>query len=131
MREFRVTWQRHGVSRRTTLRQSREAAERLALVLQGRMGEARPDIDPNWCECGGDHEPGQGEGEFCGGRRTVGERWAEQTSRVPPLVLLRIDSREVGEWERGEPVELPRVEEEPMAAVGASDDEVPEDDIPF
>jgi hypothetical protein len=111
-REYRVTWQRQGLSRRSVLRQSAEAAERYTQLLRGQMQELHPDRDPD------DYTCCDGSQDGCGGL-TWREEWDRRSQQVPPLVLLRIDSREVGEWESGTAFALPVPE---LAMAGGGDD---------
>src|SRR4051812_35369570 len=77
--EFRVVWQREGVSKRTARYRSRAQAERKALILQGRMVEATGE-DPNDYACCSGRE--------CGCRGvTKAQAWAERAEQVPPLVF--------------------------------------------
>jgi hypothetical protein len=87
-----VRWQRVGFSPRQKILQNREAADRLALKLQGRMREAYPDLDPDAYVCC------DGAWDHCNGL-TWAEQWEERSETVPPLTRLRIESRPVGEWE--------------------------------
>jgi hypothetical protein len=97
MRQWRVRWQRLGMSRaKVRMYETEQAARWFALKLQGRMAEAYPDLEPDepFCcpgtrvyECG------------CGGE-TWAERWARESAQVPPLLDgPHLDSREVGDWE--------------------------------
>ena len=76
--EFRVIWQREGVTRRSVRFRSRAQAERKALILQGCMVEATGE-DPNDYACCSGRE--------CGCRGvTKAQAWAERADQVPPLV---------------------------------------------
>lgn len=94
--EYRVRWQREGLTQRTLIYQTRVGAERRALVLQGRMAEVTGS-DPNAYACcsGGSYA-----GDFCGcGGVTNGEAWAQASSTVPPLVDGPVvEARPVGAW---------------------------------
>jgi hypothetical protein len=88
--EYRVTYRRSG-RKRSTIFQTRKAAERYVLVLQGRRAEwtgAKPE-DYACCsgwECG------------CRGQ-TNAEVWAEIEARIPPLEEgPTIEQRAVGGW---------------------------------
>lgn len=90
--EYRVVWQREGLSRRTALRQTLAGAERLALVLQGRMEEATGRSRDELACCSGRECS-------CGGE-TLGEAWEARTRQIPSLVAVPlIESRKVGPWE--------------------------------
>jgi hypothetical protein len=92
--EHRVTWQRQGYRKKSRLFQTAAAAERHALVLQGRLAEAYPDKDPEDLACCSGFECG------CGGL-TNAEAWAREHARFPPLILGPwIERRDVGAWER-------------------------------
>lgn len=94
-RQYRVRWQRLGMSRaKVRMYETEDAARRCALKLQGRMAEAYPDLDPEdtWCCATSNYACP------CGGETYV-ERWKRESALVPPLVLgPEVDSREVGEW---------------------------------
>lgn len=93
--EYRVSWRREGQRRKHVLRQTEAGARRIALVAQGRIHDAHPELDPDayWC-C-----PGTREYE-CGCRGvTNAEAWAAHTARLPALVELPvIERRAVEEW---------------------------------
>jgi hypothetical protein len=77
---------------RSRIYQRRAPAERLALILQGRMAEATG-LDPDDFACCSGWECG------CGGK-TNAEVWAEKAEEIPPLVEgPTIQRREVGKWE--------------------------------
>lgn len=86
-REFRVTWQRQGMSRpRERLYQSERGARRHALLLQGRIAEATGLLPEDGCP-------------HCDYMRSVEECSESDHLRFPPLILgPRIESRPVGEW---------------------------------
>ena len=101
VKEYRVKWRREDAGRANTrIYQSEPPARRLALILEGRWGEAFPDTDPNEVACcgGGDMEPFAEGNCSCGGK-TNAEVWAERHEQFPPLVDgPHIESREVGDW---------------------------------
>ena len=93
--EYRVVWKREGTARRYGHHwQSRDAAERHALRLQGRIAEAKGHDAEDLLCCDG----------FNGGYpcpcdgKTWGEWEDETTAEWAPLTLLRIESREVFDW---------------------------------
>lgn len=96
--EYRVRWRRdfHGADQ-TRIYQSRKAAERRALLVQGRMAEATGE-DPAAVACLG------GAGQYCGcpttcRERTNAEVWDERGAEIPSLVMGPvIEQRTVGEW---------------------------------
>lgn len=91
-REYRVVWQREGATKRRTIRQTEAAAQRFALVLQGRLAEATG-LDPDGYSCCDGYECG------CGGRSRA-QDWAAATSRIASLIYGPvIESRSVGSWE--------------------------------
>lgn len=124
--EYAVRWMRLGLSPRSKLFQTKGAADRWALRLQGKMAEATGhDPEAHHC-CPGSYECG------CGGE-TWAEMWAKQAARFPPLVALMIDERDVGVWRKGEPFDLPEPDEVDAveyASVGAPTTGPP-DDVPF
>lgn len=93
--EYRIVWQREGYAKKRRLFQTRRAAERFALVAQGRVAEATG-LDPNDYACCGGYECG------CGGK-TNAETWAAESARIPALVFGPvIERREVGTWANGD-----------------------------
>jgi hypothetical protein len=79
--EYRVVWQREGLTKRTVRYRSRAQALSKALVLQGRMWEVT-DEDPDGYACCSDM------GGFCGcGGITNAAKWRQRTAEVPPLVF--------------------------------------------
>lgn len=92
--EYRVRWRREGLRPATKRYATREAAERWALIVQGRMQEAT-DKDPDDYACC----PG-GYADMCGCYgRTNAQVWAQRTAEVPPLIEGPvIQTRPVGEW---------------------------------
>jgi hypothetical protein len=128
-RQWRVRWRREGFTSYSSKTYMDEAkARRWALVVQGRMAEAFPDEDPDACECGDGGPVGQ---YGCSGQRTKGEKWAERTANLPPLVWGPVlDSRSVGEYEGAEVLAQPapfpkRPEPESDFAGGDTFDEIP------
>lgn len=91
--EFRVKWWREGAGRPSTrIYQMRSAAQRLILILEGRLAEAFPDTDPNDFACCSGRECG------CEGE-TFAELWAERQDRFPPLIDgPHLEARPVGIW---------------------------------
>ena len=90
--EYRVVWQREGLRKAYKLYQTRRAAERWALIVQGRLAEVIPDEDPDDLACCSGRECG------CHGV-TNAQAWAEQTARVPRLVHGPVvEARAVGSW---------------------------------
>jgi hypothetical protein len=90
-REFRVVWRREGQRRKAKIYQTRQGAERWALILQGRIQEPTGD-DPDDYACCPGYECG------CGGI-TNADVWGEETAKVPALMEgPTIESRLVGEW---------------------------------
>jgi hypothetical protein len=91
--EFRVKWTREGAHRATTrIYQSEAPARRMALILEGRLAEAFPDIDPNALAC-------------CDGREcqcdgsTNADAWAKRHDEFPPILDgPHIERRTVGVW---------------------------------
>lgn len=99
-REFRVTWQRQGVTTpRTRIFQREHSARRLVAKLSGQILDPDRDPDDRWCCPGGAWEEGP-----CPCRGvTVAERVRQDHEAVPPMVLGPvIESRPVGEWEHVE-----------------------------
>lgn len=90
--EYRVRWQRVGQRTKTRIYQSREPADTLGLVIQGRLAEAL-DLDPDGYACCSGAGP-------CGCRGlTRAQVWAERTAQIPALMWGPvIEQREVGEW---------------------------------
>jgi hypothetical protein len=76
--EFRVVWQREGLSKRSVRYRSRAQALSKALVLQGRIWEVT-DQDPDGYACCSGAECG------CGGL-TRAQAWAQRSAEVPPLI---------------------------------------------
>jgi hypothetical protein len=89
-----VRWQRLGMSRaKVRFYEKREAAERFALKLQGRMDEAYPELNGNEPHCCG----GSWDCD-CGGE-TWYDRWERESAQVPPLIRgPEVDYRPVGDW---------------------------------
>lgn len=90
--EYRVVWQREGLSKRTKRYATRLAAERFSLIVQGRLIEAYPAINPDEIFCCGGH--------MCACRgMTYREHWESESKPYPPLIYGPIiEQREVGEW---------------------------------
>jgi hypothetical protein len=71
--------------------QTRKAAHRWWLIVQGRMAEATGRDPDAYACCSGD---------MCGcGGKTNADLWAETAERIPPLKLARIEVRNVGPWD--------------------------------
>lgn len=129
VRQWRVRWRRNGFagpSQKTYMSEAK--ARQWALVVQGRMAEAFPDEDPESCECGGKYC--HGPSFECGGTRTKGEKWAERTASLPPLVWGPVlDSRPVGDYEGVEvlaqPAPFPLKPEPVFAGTEEADDDIP------
>lgn len=98
--EFRVRWRRdfHS-SDQTRIYQSRKAAERRALFVEGRMAEATGD-DPEALACGRCDCPTVGD-DFAYGCKDVtnAENWERLGRDIPRLVDgPHIEVRDVGPW---------------------------------
>lgn len=89
--EYRVVWRRVKLDRNRKIFQTRRAAERFALVLQGRMQEVTQ-LDPDDYACCPGYECD------CGGV-TNAESWAQRTAEFPPLAEgPTVEARAVGAW---------------------------------
>lgn len=127
--EYRLRWRRQGLGIRTKLYQDRAAAERWALILQGKMAEATG-LDPEAYACCDGRDDG------CGGR-TNEQVWADRPGQ-PPLVELALEVRAVRPWQSVLTYELPEVDTSDVAIEAPNVDsapvrtgDVPEGDIPF
>lgn len=89
--EFRVKWQRDGQRPKTKIYQARAAAERWALIVQGRLQEVTGDDPDDYACCSGSE---------CGCRGVTNEQaWADQSRRIPALVSgPEIEQRWTGSW---------------------------------
>lgn len=99
--EYRVSWKREGAGRTNTrIFQTKAAAKRLILILEGKLAEAYPGTDPNgFACCSGQEAPFAGEGPCTCGGRTWAEQWQERHEQFPPIVEgPRFETREVGGW---------------------------------
>lgn len=94
--EYRVVWQREGLTPKSRLYKTLKGAEKRKALLLDPIPEIAKahftfqDLDGHYCcsgrECG------------CGGS-TLREMLEYQSKDIPALQWVRIESREVGEWE--------------------------------
>lgn len=99
--EYRVRWKREdhrsGVTR---IYQTKAAAERCVLVVEGRLAEVFPNVDPEDFACcdGGDMAPFAEGNCNCGGK-THADQWRERNEQFAPLVEgPTLEVRPVGIW---------------------------------
>lgn len=92
--EWRVVWQREGCDQRRKLFQREHAARRRFLFLgpEPWLASGR-NPDERWC-CSGSGM----DGCPCGGL-TVREHEAEVVKELPALIYVRMERREVKDWE--------------------------------
>ncbi len=89
--EYRVRWQREGLRPKTRIFQRRQAAERLMLVLEGRLAEVTG-LDPDDYACCSGFECA------CYGASNA-QVWAKERAALPPLVQgPELQERNVAPW---------------------------------
>ncbi len=91
-REYRIVWKRVGLDAKRKRVVHRKTAEKFAALLGDREPWKRLGQDPEKLACCDGYECG------CGGL-TVRESFAQQFGDMPDLEFVRIESREIGEWE--------------------------------
>ena len=91
-REYRVVWQREGLRRKVKRYATLRAAERFMVLLGPEPWSALgKSPDALWCCSGYECECG------CGGT-TVRQLSDEQRKRMPALLSVQMETREVGAW---------------------------------
>lgn len=93
-KEYRVVWQREGSKRRTRRYSTLKFAERF-------VGMFGPEPWKAWGKKAGDHYCCKGYENECGcGGLTVKEQSDLRRAEMPKLEWIRIESRQIGEWEQ-------------------------------
>ena len=101
--EYRVVWQRQGLSRRQKIRGTLKSAERYARMLAGDVPDILPNKDPNDTACCLGYECGCRGETVAHAREEHRQRMKQRYADQPPLVLgPLIYRRKVEEWELSE-----------------------------